>query len=131
MHSNEELNKEVNYMKADELRSRIKEYCKQHYISHTRFGVEAGISSGAMSEFMRGKRIARNETIEKLSKRLRKNAAIHEIVIDLDDLDSIANGLEVLYDYREKLRNDILEQEQNLSSKYKLCEMMDKFCTEK
>lgn len=22
-------------MKADELRSRIKEYCKQHYISHT------------------------------------------------------------------------------------------------
>ena len=118
-------------MNADELRSRIKKYCRQHYISHTQFGEEAGISSAAMSDFMKGKRIARNGTIEKLSKRLSKRAASHEIVIDLDDLDSIANGMAVLYDYREKLRNDILEQEQNLSTKYKLCEMMDKFYTEK
>lgn len=112
-------------MNANELRSKIKEYCERHGISIPQFSERAGVNYYVVNSFMNGKN-CRNENFQKMKEALSKDSTKKEVVIDLNNPASVMDGLEKIEDYKNSIETQIRAYEDKLSKLYKLQEMLSK-----
>ena len=112
-------------MNANELRSGIKEYCRRHNISIPQFAKRADVNYYVVNSFMNGKN-CRNDNFEKMRMALAKDSSKKEVVIDLNNLASIMDGLEAIDDFKNTIETQIQAYEDKLSKLYKLQEMLSK-----
>lgn len=123
MADNEKLNKGGNNMNSVELRSRVKEYMKQHDISQTEFVKGIDVSQPTLSVFLNGDEVS-DKTFDEICRRLTFKS--NKLIIDMNDPTSIFNGMSKLQDYMDNLDEEIKQLEDKLSMCYELREKLSK-----
>lgn len=112
-------------MNSQELRTRVREYCRQHEISVTKFARINSIPPATMSNFMNAKYSGLSqENYDKFKRGLSRKCT--EVKFDLADPNAYIDMLKIVTEKKEMLDSEIARLEDQLAELYKLKEMMSK-----
>lgn len=90
----------LNSEELENLRSKVKEYCKRNSIGYNTFAEKCGVPESSMYNFMNRKQGLQQKSADKMWHAL--TVKHNEIILDLDDTDAVLKVLKEAMEKRKK-----------------------------
>ena len=98
----------LNSEELENLRSKVKEYCKRNSIGYNTFAEKCGVPESSMYSFMNRKQGLQQKSADKMWHAL--TVKHNEIILDLDDTDTVLKVLKEAMAKRKKFLEDDIQK---------------------
>ena len=98
----------LNSEELENLRSKVEEYCKRNSITYNTFAYKCGVPESSMYNFMNRKQGLQQKSADKMWHAL--TVKHNEIILDLDDTDTVLKVLKEAMAKRKKFLEDDIQK---------------------